>query len=426
MKKVCFKAVVAAWCLVMMGWAGTALAAGSTCLLKEGGRLAVIGDSITEQKIYSNFIETYLAVCHPELKQDVCQFGWSGERAAGYLGRMDNDTLSWFKPDAATLCYGMNDGGYVKLTPEIAKGFETPSRGILEKFKAIGTATVLGGPGAVDTKYYAKGGANAATIYNENLAGLSDIAAKIAPEYGATFVPLHQTMMDAMAKAKAANGADFSVCGGDGVHPGPDGHLAMAYVFLKGLGVDGDIASIVLNYPESKATVSAGQKVLSVKAGAIELESARYPFCFFGGAKEPSTTAMLAFIPFNDEMNRFMFKVDGLPWAKAKVTWGEASKTFTKEELEKGVNLAAAFAEANPFKDAFTKVSTAVGTKQAFETVMIKSYINGLKVFADDPECKATIADFKTMMMKKRAALVKAVGASMMPVKNTIKVEKAD
>ncbi len=46
--------------------------------LPTNARVAVIGDSITEQKLYSKYIETYrLAV---EGRQDVrvCQFGWSG------------------------------------------------------------------------------------------------------------------------------------------------------------------------------------------------------------------------------------------------------------------------------------------------------------------------------------------------------------
>ena len=36
--------------------------------LEKGDRLAIIGDSITEQKLYSKFIETYLLTCHPELE----------------------------------------------------------------------------------------------------------------------------------------------------------------------------------------------------------------------------------------------------------------------------------------------------------------------------------------------------------------------
>jgi len=55
----------------------------SQLLLEKGDRLAVCGDSITEQKMYSRFMETYLTVCAPELEVTVRQYGWGGEVAPG-------------------------------------------------------------------------------------------------------------------------------------------------------------------------------------------------------------------------------------------------------------------------------------------------------------------------------------------------------
>src|SRR3974390_1895398 len=50
-------------------------------MLKKGDRLAICGDSITEQKRYSRIMEDYLTMCVPELKISVRQYGWSGEKA---------------------------------------------------------------------------------------------------------------------------------------------------------------------------------------------------------------------------------------------------------------------------------------------------------------------------------------------------------
>ena len=71
--------------------------------LKPGDRLAICGDSITEQKMYSRIMEDYLTMCVPELEITVRQYGWSGERAPGFLARMTNDCLR-FKPTVATTC----------------------------------------------------------------------------------------------------------------------------------------------------------------------------------------------------------------------------------------------------------------------------------------------------------------------------------
>src|SRR5688572_9266950 len=73
-------------------------------LLKRGDRLAICGDSITEQKMYSRAIETYLTVCAPELDISIRQYGWGGEQAPGFLARMTNDCLR-FEPTVATTCY---------------------------------------------------------------------------------------------------------------------------------------------------------------------------------------------------------------------------------------------------------------------------------------------------------------------------------
>src|SRR6187431_1299301 len=80
-------------------------------LLKKGDRLAICGDSITEQKMYSLLMEAYLTACLPELEVTCRQYGWSGEQAGGFLARMKNDVLR-FKPTIATTCYGMNDHRY--------------------------------------------------------------------------------------------------------------------------------------------------------------------------------------------------------------------------------------------------------------------------------------------------------------------------
>ncbi|MCB1064219.1 MAG: hypothetical protein KDN20_15020 [Verrucomicrobiae bacterium] len=46
-------------------------------VIEKGDRIAIVGDSITEQKLYSNFIETYLLACTPQWDVQVFQFGWA-------------------------------------------------------------------------------------------------------------------------------------------------------------------------------------------------------------------------------------------------------------------------------------------------------------------------------------------------------------
>jgi hypothetical protein len=61
-----------------------------------------------------------------------------------------------------------------------------------------------------------------------------------------------------------------------------------------------------------------------------------------------------------------MLKVHGLPNQSVRVTWGERSLVYTREQLEAGINLAAEFAD-NPFCPAMRAIDKAVWRKQVFE-----------------------------------------------------------
>ena len=52
--------------------------------------MAIAGDSITEQKQYSVFIEDYLLMCKPQADLRTVQLGWSGETSWGFLSKMPN------------------------------------------------------------------------------------------------------------------------------------------------------------------------------------------------------------------------------------------------------------------------------------------------------------------------------------------------
>ncbi|HUT32879.1 MAG TPA: SGNH/GDSL hydrolase family protein [Planctomycetota bacterium] len=392
--------------------------------LQDGDFVAVIGDSITEQKQYSVFIEDYLLMCQPAAKLRVMQFGWGGETAGGYKGRMANDTLP-FKPTVATTCYGMNDGGYRPFDENSqGKSYRDNQRLIVQEFKkATANLIVVGSPGCVDADTFRRDPA-AAKMYNETLSKLRDIAREVADERAVVFANVFDPMMDAMTKAKAKYGKDYHVAGGDGVHPGANGQLVMAYAFLKALGCDGNIGTITVDLAAGKADVTDGHKVLACKDGAVEIESSRYPFCFFGDPKSPNATSgIIEFVPFNQDLNRLTLVVKGAKGDKVKVTWGKSSREFAAADLAKGINLAAELLD-NPFCEPFQKVEQAVRAQQNFETPMIKDLINKLPHMERMvPEEKEAFERIRAALAKKDRALFDAAAAAVVPVKHTIKIE---
>jgi lysophospholipase L1-like esterase len=411
---------------VVLSWMAPFVSAGEAPkpVLKEGQRVAVVGDSITEQKLYSKYIELYLTACTPQLNLHVIQLGWGGETAGGFRARMDNDLLP-YKPDVVTFCYGMNDGGYRKFDDGIGNGYKTNLGDILTRLKKAGATCVVGGPGAVDTKYFRPKEPDMPAIYNDNLKHLDTIAAELAAADGFNHASVHDVMIDVMTKAKAALGADYDVCGRDGVHPNANGHLVMAYAFLKGLGLDGQIGTITVDM-KAGAEATEGHKVVSAANGKVELTSSRYPFCFFGEEKNSAgTRSILPYLPFNQDLNRFVLVVKNLDGEKATVAWGKASKQFTKAELEKGINLTEHFL-VNPFTDVWTKLDGLVSNKENFETTMIKQTINpfmGLvRTFDGDKEVVAAVDMLKTKLFAKYEKLHEGVKAAVTPVTHTITI----
>lgn len=385
----------------------------------------VVGDSITEQKMYSVLIEDYLLMCNPIDGLRVSQVGWSGEVAAGGNQRLEVSMLP-FAPTVATLCYGMNDGGYGPIDEKRAKWYRDNQTSIVEKFKKAGVHTIVLGVGAVDSQTYHRNPEQAA-VYNQTLSRLSDIDKEIAQQEGVTFADLHNTMVDAMAKAKAKYGKDYAVCGGDGVHPGWNGHLIMAYAYLKALGCDGNIGTITYDAAAGTADATAGHKIVSADKADIHVESTRYPFCFFGNPKDPNSTAGITeFFPFNDDLNRFVLIVKNAPAKKVKVTFGKESKVYDSEAAAKGINLAAEFID-NPFGDAFRRVQSVIQQQQPFETGATKQIFLALadlqRVLPDD---KDAIEKLQQDVAAKVVKLRDASAAAVKPVSYTIHVEAAE
>lgn len=405
--------------------------------LKKGVRVAIVGDSITEQRLYSRFMADYLTACHPDLDARIVQFGWSGERASGFLARLDNDLMP-FKPDVVTLCYGMNDGSYQPFTDAIGQGYEKPLVEIVKKLKAAGVQVIVGSPGAVDDHFFGREGDGKTVtarskMYNPTLAKLRDIAKKTADTAEMPFANVHDAMLDAMRKAQADDklGKSYHVCGGDGFHPDANGQLVMAFAFLRAMKFDGDLGSVAVDF-QGASSATGGHKVMKSEGGKVVVESSRLPFGFTGDAKQTFGTRSIApFLPFNQELNRFTLTVKNAPAAKLKVTWGAESRTFSKDELEKGINLAAEF-QNHPLLAPFLKVDAAIANQQVFQTFMIKQVITNHRFLAglakEDAEIAAATTKIRERLWAKDEANHVAVRAALpkSPVAHTIIVEKAE
>ena len=248
-------------------------------------------------------------------------------------------------------------------------------------------------------------------------------------------------MLSAGYDAQQRFGSDYAIAGKDGVHPAWAGQTVMAYAFLKGLGVDGDIGTFTVDAKANTMKVSKGHELVASRNGEFQIKSMRYPFCATNEnvRSDNSIRSAMGLIHFNEDLNRLLLIVKK-PQAKGYVvTWGEASKTFTSQQLGKGVNLAAEFA-MNPFWDAFNKVDLAVKAKQEYETKQIKQIFHDLRSSKYKSADDVKDAEMKDLFIlrgsdgkfdmdalaaateQKRAPLAEAIKTAMVPVTHTLRI----
>ncbi|TWT61531.1 SGNH/GDSL hydrolase family protein [Rubinisphaera italica] len=390
-------------------------------LFRVGDRLAICGDSITEQKMYSRLIETYLTVCVPQLNVTVRQYGWSGEKTDGFLRRMAKDCLT-FQPTIATLAYGMNDSRYRPFDVTNGQWYSDHYSAIVRNFKQNDVRVVVGSPGcAGKIASWVKSRSGTLEQHNLNLCALRDIAIDVAERENVRFAdifwPMYQAQVFAPGQHETTDEKPYLVAGQDGIHPGWAGQVIMAWAFLRSLGLDGEIGTITIDPELSKAFASTGHNVDAFDAGKLTVTSSRYPLCARGDLNDHnSIRSGMTLVPFSEELNRFLLIVKVPDSTRWQITWGTQSKVYTAKDLQKGINLAWEFPE-NPFCEAFDRVDRAVAEKQAFETVQVKKIFHGSEGKTDfDAAVKRTEAI--------RQPLADAITKAMKPVTHTIEIRE--
>jgi len=390
-------------------------------LLQPNDLVAIAGDSITQQRIYSVYIEDYLLMCQPVPGVRALQFGFNGA-PINNLRERTPFALAYFHPNVVTMMYGFNDGQYKPLNDERAKAFRLGTIATVDALKKIGLRTIIvGSPSCADWVTNPDG----RKMYNTTLGSLGEISREIAGQEGVNFADVHNSMAAALARGDASS--PTYTLGGDGSHVGPAGHLMIAYGFLKAMGFDGAIGAITVDLAANKAEGTPGQKIISCQDGVVEIESTRYPFCLYKEPNIPDTATTLdavKYIPFNQDLNRYTLTVHSIHAPRARVTWGSQTREFAAADLESGVNLAATFTPDNPFSAQFAKVHAAARAQQDQEVFLTKEYMAGVEGFKKAlPSQSEAFDQLLKNGFDQHRSLSDAAAALVIPIRHSLKIE---
>ena len=346
--------------LLLAGWAAAAVCASAEFFIHDGDRVVFLGDSITEQKLYTTYIEAYALTRHPDWQLVFRNTGWGGDTAwlrqrahpnekelfaaqpaeqqamieksvGSGLGR---DVLP-LKPTVVTIKFGMNDHAYQPFRPDIFAAYVASQKELVKVLKGSGARVALLTPQPIEDK---KADPDK-DVKNLSLRKFSDGLKVVAQENGVAFVDQFDPFMGIMMQARAKD-PQAHIGGGDAVHPGPAGHTLMAWTILKQLGATPLVsaAHIKLGWWKRASTENCSISNLKFSDGVVSFDrlDSALPMPIATNA-----TAALKLAPVLDDLNRYMLKVSGLKAASYAVTIdGEAAGTVTAEELAAGWNMA--------------------------------------------------------------------------------------
>jgi len=111
--------------------------------LKDNDVWVMAGDSITAQRLHTNFIEAYYRTRFPNLRLHFRNSGIGGNRTSSVLSRFEYDVAAW-KPSIVSIELGMND---VNGSEE---DYVRGMKALIAKIKAINAQPVLISSSPVD------------------------------------------------------------------------------------------------------------------------------------------------------------------------------------------------------------------------------------------------------------------------------------
>jgi lysophospholipase L1-like esterase len=344
-----------AWLLFTLSTSAlaTPALAADSFYLKDGDRVVFYGDSITEQRLYTTFVETYVVTRFPKLNVSFVHSGWGGDRVTGGGDvnrggggpidlRLKRDVFA-YKPTVVTVMLGMNDASYKAFD---AKVFDAYSRGyehIVDMVKTFDPdiRMTLIQPSPYDDVTRPptfEGGYNAVLVrYGEFV---KDLARRNHLDYADMNTPL----VEATKKAFESDPESAKKFNPDRVHPAPYGQVIMAAALLKAWGAPAIVSKVSIRIDGEKSKADPRKTelidlVASRTAASWTQKDETLPFPI--ALTDPLFELAARSSDLVQSLDRQMLEVSGLaPGNYLLKIDGQEFGPFSTVQLDQGINLA--------------------------------------------------------------------------------------
>jgi lysophospholipase L1-like esterase len=307
--------------------------------LRDQDRVVFFGDSITQQRLYTTYIEHYVLTRFPDRRVTFINSGWDGDQVTsndckpcagtGAMARLKRDVIDR-QPTVVTLLFGMNDGRYQEFDPAILKVYEDGMDRIIRQLKTNTHAPRIYAmtPTVYDPTRHTPW--SKTDRYNEVLDSYSEAAKQLAAREGLSIIDLHRVTTEALRRAKEIEPSYTFV--EDGVHPDENGHMIMAAEILRAWGAP--LMGTVIDKQATSGAQGSGKWSLSVAAPLP------WPM-------PPPSEQIRRARPEIMQIGNVVLKISGLPDGKYKVTVdGSNAGWYTAESLRVGLPISLLSAQA--------------------------------------------------------------------------------
>jgi len=331
--------------ILTLGVSAAALVpAQSPFYLRDGDRVVFYGDSITDQRLYTTFAESYVVTRFPALNVSFTHSGWGGDRVSGGGGgpidvRLARDVFP-YKPTVVTIMLGMNDGSYRAFDPKIFDTFTSGYEHILDSLRAgaPNSRITLIQPSPYDDVTRSpsfEGG------YNGVLLRFSDYLKTVADSRRLDTADLNRPVTAMLRKAAELDREQAQKILPDRIHPAAAGHLVMAAALLKAWHAPSLVSEIEINAAAGTAQAKSA-RVSDVRTGpttAWTATESALPLPI--DPKDKLMDLAVRASDVVDALDQETLRVTGLASGKWELKIdGATVSAFPAEELARGVNIA--------------------------------------------------------------------------------------
>lgn len=323
----------------------SACAAQNQFYLKEGDHVVFYGDSITAQRLYTAYTETYVVTRFPRLNVSFVHSGWGGDRVTGGGGgdietRLKRDVFA-YKPSVVTIMLGMNDGGYRAFDAGLFRTYSTGYRHIVDETRSTlpGVRITVIEPSPFDDVTRAP---NFEGGYNAVLKRYSQFIVDLGKEDSLTVADLNDPVVSTLEKARSSDAELSQRILPDRVHPGPSGHWVMAEALLKAWNAPALVTDVEIDAAGKRISHAENATLSDLEIGSglswTQLDQA-LPLPINLENKE--TALVVQSSDLIQALDQEELRVTGLAPGRyaLKIDGGEVG-TFSSADFSAGVNLA--------------------------------------------------------------------------------------